>query len=115
MLGFTFSAAALVALTRAESAEAAIFCFTVAAFGADMTISPSWVFCADIAGDKAGSISGAMNMLGNLGSFVSANAFPFLQGLTGSASAYFLLAALINVGAVFCWFRMTSLEPEATR
>ena len=115
MLGFASSAAALVALTRAESAEGAILCFTVAAFGADMTISPSWVFCADIAGAQAGSISGAMNMLGNLGSFVSANAFPFLHGLTGSASAYFLVAALINVGAVFCWFRMTSLKCEETR
>jgi MFS transporter, ACS family, glucarate transporter len=114
MLGFASSAAALVALTRVESAEGAILCFAIAAFGADMTISPSWVFCADIAGAKAGSISGAMNMLGNLGSFVSANAFPFLHGLTGSASAYFLVAALINVGAVFCWFRMTSLEREDT-
>jgi ACS family glucarate transporter-like MFS transporter len=112
MLGFAFSAAALVALMRAESAEGAILCFAVAAFGADMTISPSWVFCADIAGAKAGGVSGAMNMLGNLGSFVSANAFPFLHGLTGSASAYFLVAALINVGAMFCWFRMTSLERE---
>ncbi len=115
MLGFASSAVALVALTRADSAEAAIVCFTVAAFGADMTISPSWVFCADIAGAKAGSISGAMNMLGNLGAFVSANAFPFLHGLTGSASTYFLVAAVINVGALFCWFRMTSLEPEDTR
>ena len=112
MIGFAFSAAALLALTQAKSAEAAIVCFTVAAFGADMTISPSWVFCADIAGSKAGSISGAMNMLGNLGSFVSANAFPYLHGLTGSASAYFAVAALMNVSALFIWYHMYSMEPE---
>jgi len=112
MLGFVLSAAALVALTRAETAEAAIVCFTLAAFGADLTISPSWVFCTDIAGARAGSMSGAMNMLGNLGSFLSANAFPFLHGLTGSASAYFVAAALMNAGAVVCWFRMKSLTSE---
>lgn len=112
MLGFILSAAALLTLTRAETAEGAIVCFTLAAFGADMTISPSWVFCTDIAGTRAGSMSGAMNMLGNFGSFVSANAFPFLFGLTGSASAYFIVAALMNAGAALCWFRMKSLEPE---
>jgi len=115
LLGFASSVMALVALTRVGSAEAAIVCFSLAAFGADMTISPSWVFCTDIAGARAGSMSGAMNMLGNFGSFVSANAFPFLHGLTGSASAYFLAAALMNAGAIVCWFRMKSLEPEVTQ
>ncbi len=115
LFGFALSALALVALTRVESAEAAIVCFTLAAFGTDMTISPSWVFCTDIAGARAGSMSGAMNMLGNFGSFVSANAFPFLHGLTGSASAYFCAAALMNAGAVICWLRMKSLEPEELR
>lgn len=115
LFGFAVSALALVALTRVETAEAAIVCFTLAAFGTDMTISPSWVFCTDIAGARAGSMSGAMNMLGNFGSFVSANAFPFLHGLTGSASAYFLAAALMNAGAVICWLRMKSLEPEEIR
>ena len=112
VLGFASSAVALLALTRVDTAGAAIVCFSLAAFGADMTISPSWVFCTDIAGARAGSMSGAMNMLGNFGSFVSANAFPFLHGLTGSASAYFLAAALMNAGAIACWFRMKSPEPE---
>jgi ACS family glucarate transporter-like MFS transporter len=115
LLGFVSSAGALLALTRVESAEGAVVCFTVAAFGADMTISPSWVFCADVAGAKAGSVSGAMNMFGNFGSFVSANAFPFLHGLTGSASTYFAAAALMNAAAVFCWLRMKSPDLQEAR
>jgi len=51
-------------------------------------------------------LTGAMNMIGNFGSFVSANAFPWLLGLTGSANTYFVVAALLNVGAVACWLRM---------
>jgi len=97
----------------AATPGAAVLSFALAAFGADMTISPSWVFCADIAGPNAGSVSGSMNMLGNLGAFVSANAFPYLQGLTGSASAYFFAAAALNLVGVWCWIGMKSVERES--
>jgi len=60
----------------------------------------------DLGGRHSGAVSGAMNTCGNLGSFVSANAFPFLQGLTGDASAYFCAAALLNAAAIFCWLQM---------
>src|SRR6202043_92850 len=117
MIGFAIAAAGVLAVTRAATPGAAVLAFTMAAFGADMTISPSWVFCADIAGKNAGSVSGAMNMVGNLGSFVSANAFPILAAATGSAAAYFFCAAAFNVLAILCWFTMRSLgriEPAAT-
>jgi len=67
MLGLGLAAAGLLAVL-AEAPDAAVLCFTLAVFGADMTISPSWVFCADVAGQGRGSVSGAMNMLGNIGS-----------------------------------------------
>ena len=51
-------------------------------------------------------------MLGNFGSFLSANAFPYLQGLTGSASAFFLVAAALNLTGMWCWFRMRSVDLE---
>lgn len=112
MLGFALAAAGVLSVTQTASPILAVLCFTLAAFGADMTISPSWVYCADIAGKNTGGVSGAMNMVGNLGSFVSANAFPFLQGLTGSASAYFFAAAALNLIGALCWFRMRSLSRE---
>ncbi len=113
MLGFALAAGAVFAVTRSTTPLTAVLCFTLAAFGADMTISPSWVYCADVAGRSAGSVSGSMNMLGNLGSFVSANAFPYLQGLTGSASAYFFTAGALNLMGMWCWFRMRSVERES--
>jgi ACS family glucarate transporter-like MFS transporter len=111
MLGLALSAIGVLGLVRAGSIETATICFTMAAFGVDMTISPSWVFCADIAGHNAGSVSAAMNMFGNLGAFVSALAFPHLQQLTGSAVTYFLLAGMLNIVGAVCWFQMRSLEP----
>ena len=112
MLGFALAAGAFLAVTGAITPLSAVLRFTVAAFGADMTISPSWVYCADIAGRSAGSVSGSMNMLGNLGYFVSANAFPYLQGLIGSASAYFFVATALNLVGMWCWFGMRSVERE---
>jgi ACS family glucarate transporter-like MFS transporter len=112
MIGFTLAAAGLVAVTRADSPGVAVACFTLAVFGAEMTISPSWVFCADIAGKDTARVSGAMNMLGNVGSFASANAFPYLERVTGSTSAYFLTAAALNVISIVCWFNMPSIKEE---
>jgi len=44
---------------------------------AEMTISPNWSFCMDIGGESSGAASGAMNVLGNLGSAFSTIVFPY--------------------------------------
>jgi ACS family glucarate transporter-like MFS transporter len=103
MAGFAISAAGAVAIPFAPNAPIAATCFALAAFGADMTISPSWAFCIDVGGRKSGAVSGSMNMAGNLGSFVSANAFPYLQKLTGAADAYFFLVFGMNILSIVCW------------
>ena len=114
MAGFGLAAAAILAVSSMETAAGAVACFAAATFGADLTISPSWVYAIDIGGKSSGAVSGSMNMLGNFGSFVSANAFPFLYGLTGSAFAYFAVASLLNLLSVACWARMGP-PPEAGR
>ena len=113
ILGFGLAAAGVAAVTLMDSPVAAVACFTLATFGADMTISPSWAFCTDVAGKNSGSVSASMNMMGNVGSFVSANAFPWLYAATGSAAAYFLVAALLNVVSIGCWLGMRSLTDAA--
>jgi ACS family glucarate transporter-like MFS transporter len=109
ILGFLISAAGIISLPSAGEVEAAVAFFAVATFGAEMTISPSWAFCIDVGGKKSGSVSGSMNMAGNLGSFVSANAFPFLHRVTGDASGYFIAVALLNIVGALCWTKMVRL------
>ena len=111
--GFLVAAVALSAVSSMPTPAATVACFAVATFGAELTISPSWAYCMDIGGSRSGAVSGTMNMAGNLASFVSANAFPFLSRLTGSSAAYFLAAAMLNFIGMLCWLRMRS--PEATR
>jgi len=107
LAGFVVAASALLILTQANTPEMAVALFTLATFGTEMTISPSWAYCIDIGGGKSGAVSGAMNMVGNLGGFVSASAFPALARWNGGdASLYFLVAALMNVTSAIFWLRM---------
>jgi MFS transporter, ACS family, glucarate transporter len=108
MIGFAVSACGALAIPFAPTPAWAAAAFAVAAFGAEMTISPSWAFCLDIGGRNSGAVSGTMNMAGNLGSFVSANAFPWLARVTGDATAYFILVAVLNTIGVWCWRGMRS-------
>jgi ACS family glucarate transporter-like MFS transporter len=106
LMGFALATAGMLAVTQAGDPATAVACFALATFGADLTISPSWTFCLDLGGKNSGAISGAMNMIGNFGSFVSANAFPYLFALTGGAAAYFIVAALLNLAAMAAWLWM---------
>ncbi len=106
MFGFLLAAAGILLVTQAGTAKTAVAAFAVATFGVELTISPSWAYCLDIGGKNSGAISGAMNMVGNFGGFVSANAFPFLHRLTGTTDTYFRTAAFLNLIGILCWLRL---------
>ena len=106
MLGFSLAAAGTAAMPFAQTAPVAVAFFGLATLGAELTISPSWTFCLDIAGKRSGEVTGTMNMAGNFGSFVSANAFPFFNRVTGGAGAYFSAVAVLSSIAALCWTGM---------
>jgi len=107
-IGFLLAAFGMYVVTMLHSPEGAVGAFAMAMFGIEMTISPSWAHCIDVAGRNSGSASAAMNMAGSLGAFASANAFPWLFRLTGDSGTYFRIAAVLNVFAILCWFTMGS-------
>jgi ACS family glucarate transporter-like MFS transporter len=109
MLGFTLAAIGLVGGAASDTALSSIAWFSLAIFGADMTLAPSWSVCIDIGRKHAGAVSGTMNMAGNLGSFVTALAFPYLAAWTESNQPFFYLAAGLNAAALFAWM---SIDPR---
>lgn len=52
-----------------------------------------------------------MNMAGNLGSFVTALAFPYLLAWTGTHETFFYVAAGLNVLAIGLWSRVKPEQP----
>ena len=111
MIGFALAAIGLLMSLRMETAGGAVAWFTVAIFGADMTLSPSWSFCTDIGRKNSGAVSGTMNMAGNIGSLVTSLAFPYLLAWTGSTMPFFYVAAGLNVLAIVLWTQMKSDKP----
>lgn len=106
-LGFAVAAVGIAGVTQSHTVGVVVACFTLAIFGADMTISPSWTYCVDLGRKASGTVSGAMNMAGNLGSFISSITFPFLAKGGGDAASYFWLAAGLNVVGTVAWLYMT--------
>jgi ACS family glucarate transporter-like MFS transporter len=111
MLGFALAAGGLIGTAAADTPLAAMAWLSLAVFGADMTLSPSWSVCVDIGRRHSGAVSGTMNMAGNLGSFVTALAFPYLLSATGSHVAFFYVAAGLNVLAILLWLGVRPERP----
>ena len=101
--GFLLTAVGMIISVQQTSVGPAVFWLSVAVFGVDMILSPSWSFCIDIGGQHAGQVSGTMNMAGNIGSAIIGPAFPVLLHLTGSADFFFYLIAVFSVLAALCW------------
>lgn len=106
IIGFALAAFGLVGSVYMDTALGAILFLSIAIFGADMTLPPSWALCVDIGKSNAGAVSGTMNMAGNIGSFLTALAFPYLTDWTGSVNYFFYVAAALNVLAILLWWRV---------
>lgn len=111
MLGFALAAVGLTCSLVMTGPGGVVACLALAIFGADMTLSPSWSLCIDVGRRHAGAVSGTMNMAGNLGSFVTALAFPYLQAWTSSSAPFFLVGALLNLLAVGAWWLVRVEKP----
>ncbi len=111
LLGFALAAVGLVVSVFMDTVGVKVLWLSIAIFGADMTISPSWAACVDIGRQNAGAVSGTMNMAGNLGSFVTSLAFPYLLVWTGSHETFFYVAAGFNVLAIGLWTAVKSHQP----
>lgn len=103
IVGFLLASFGLLGSIFMTTPLGAVVMLSIAILGADMTLPPSWALCVDIGKDQSGTISGTMNMAGNVGSFLTALAFPYLTAWTGSVDMFFYTAAGLNLLAVFLW------------
>lgn len=111
IIGFFLASIGIVASVYMDEVTPAIILISIAVFGADMTLSPSWSVCVDVGKQFSGAVSGTMNMAGNIGSFLTALAFPYLLELTGTEVPFFYLAAGLNLLAIVLWMRVRPQQP----
>ena len=115
IIGFACAAIGLIGSVFQESPTGAILFLSLAIFGADMTLPPSWSLCVDIGKSNAGMVSGTMNMAGNIGSFITALAFPYLAAWTGSYTGFFYVGAALNLLAIILWMQIKADKPLVSR
>jgi len=111
IIGFFLASVGIVASVYMTEVTGAIIFISIAIFGADMTLSPSWSTCVDVGKQFSGAVSGTMNMAGNIGSFLTALAFPYMVAITGSEVPFFFLAAGLNTLAILLWWNIQPQKP----
>lgn len=101
--GLIASGVLLLGATMTPNPWMAVAFLTVGLGAMDLMLPVSWSICVDAGGDHAGAISGAMNMAGQVGSFISSVAFGYWVEWSGSYDrALMPLAAMLIVsGFVF--------------
>jgi MFS family permease len=104
-------------VVQVESAIVAVVFMALASFANDLNMPSAWGTCMDIGGKYAGTVSGSMNMMGNLAGF----AMPVIAGRLLEATnrnydlLIYLMAGIYLLGALMWPFidPVTPLEREA--
>jgi MFS family permease len=116
LVGFTGASGMLLWSAHIQDPVLAMISMGMAGFFNDLTIPGSWGTCMDIGGRFAGTVSGSMNMMGNIGGM----AFPLAAGYLvdpageGWQKVLWISSAVYFLGGI-CWLFIdptTSLEAK---
>ena len=83
----------------AENAYVAVACLTGAMFFLECNIGPAWAVPMDTGGKYSGTVSGMMNMAGNIGGAISPLVFGYLADVDWWAAPFIVSAVLLAAGA----------------
>src|SRR5246500_5672519 len=101
----------IVPAALTADAYTAVYCLTAAMFSLECTIGPSWAVPMDVGGKYSGTVSGMMNMAGNIGGALSPLVFGVLAQFGSWAAPFIVAAGLLVVGSVVWAFW---LDPDAS-
>jgi sugar phosphate permease len=99
IVGLLGCAAFIVPAALTDNAYMAVYYLTGAGFLLECTIGPSWAVPMDCGGKYSGSVSGMMNMAGNIGAAVSPVVFGYFFKFGYTQAPFIMTAALLVAGA----------------
>jgi len=99
IVGLLGCAIFMVATGMTEDAYTAVYCLTAAMFFLECTIGPAWSVPMDCGGKYSGTVSGMMNMAGNIGGALSPLVFGFLAQYENWGAPFIVSAVLLVAGA----------------
>jgi MFS transporter, ACS family, glucarate transporter len=77
----------------------------------DFVMPGAWSACMDVGGRFAGTFSGSMNMMGNLGGFIAPIATGYILDTTGSWNLVFYISSVVYLGGAVCWLLLDPVTP----
>lgn len=111
ILGFGMSAVFVLLGVVATNPIMAVAAISLAVGGLELTTGVSWAIPLDIGQDHSGTVSGIMNMFGNVGGAVSPLLVAWLVTRFDSWTPPFVVASLLCFVAGLLWFK---IDPTQT-
>jgi D-galactonate transporter len=99
VVGLLGCAVFMVAAGMTEDAYTAVYSLTAAMFFLECTIGPAWAVPMDCGGKYSGTVSGMMNMAGNIGGALSPLVFGYLAQYENWGAPFIVSAVLLVAGA----------------
>ncbi len=85
---------------------------SLSSFAAEFSAPISWTSAMDIGGERVGTVSGFMNMLGQFGGSVAPTVTGLLLAWTGNGwNLAFWASALIYAAGAVCWLFIDPVTP----
>lgn len=100
IFGIAFAAVFIALGTQVASARLASIVLAGGAGALYLSQSAFWAVTAEIAGPSAGTVSGIMNMGGQIGGAVTASLSPWIAGRFGWTASFLVAAGLCAVGSI---------------
>jgi MFS transporter, ACS family, glucarate transporter len=112
LTGFVGAALCLLLFTRLQDPTLAMIVLGVSSFFNDFVMPPAWAACMDVGERYAGTLSGSMNMMGNIAGGFSPLIIGYILAATGQNwdLTFYISAAIYLLGAV-CWVFLDPVTP----
>jgi MFS transporter, ACS family, glucarate transporter len=111
VVGFTLGAALLVVSTYIKNPYLAVLAIALVSFCNDLMMPGAWAACMDVGGKYVGTLAGTMNMMGNLGGFVSPLVIGYIIKHTGNWNLTFYVTAAVYILGALCWLGADPVTP----
>jgi MFS family permease len=116
ILGFVGASASIFAFTGVSDPTKAMLVLGLAGLFNDFVMPAAWAACMDVGGRYSGTVSGSMNMMGNIAGAISPIAIGYLLLWTNNnwPLTFYVSAAVYSLGAL-CWLFIDAVTPIEVR
>jgi MFS family permease len=108
-VGFSAASVLLLAHAGIRNPLWSMLVMGLASFANDLVMPGAWGACMDVGGKYAGTLSGSMNMMGNIAGGIAPIVFGYVIQATHSCLINFYIMAAIYLLGALCW---RFIDPE---